>query len=71
MKPDQPEGSYLPIFPVMSSLKDCTDYAESKLPITEKNVLLSLLSTYQNTLLKVVGNRCPLTKDKGDVPPCK
>jgi hypothetical protein len=70
MKTEQPEGSYLPIFPVMDSLKDCVDFAEFKLPITEKNVLLCILSMYQNTLLKVVQKQCPNCRT-GEVPSCK
>lgn len=39
------------LFPTMGSLKEVMDFAESKLPITDKNDLHSLLMTFQNTLL--------------------
>lgn len=61
---------YLPIFPVMGSLKEVIDYADSQLPITRKNDLLALLSLYQNTLLKVTTQQCPYTNESG-VPPCR
>lgn len=41
------------LFPTMGSLKEVVDYSESKLPITDKNELFTLLMTYHNTLLKV------------------
>lgn len=41
------------LFPTLGSLQECVDFADSKLPITDKNDLFSLLMTYHNTLLKV------------------
>lgn len=41
------------VFPTMGSLQECVEYADSKLPITDKNELFSLLMTYHNTLLKL------------------
>lgn len=41
------------LFPTMGSLREAVELAESKLPITDKNELVSLLMTYHNTLLKV------------------
>ena len=41
------------LFPTLGSLQEVVDFAESKLPITDKNELFSLLMTYHNTLLKV------------------
>lgn len=41
----------LALFPTLGSLQEVFDYAESKLPITSKNELNSLLFTYHNTLL--------------------
>lgn len=41
----------LGLFPTMGSIQEVTDFAESKLPITNKNDLFSLLATYRNTLL--------------------
>ena len=41
------------LFPTLGSLQDVVDFAESKLPIMDKNDLFSLLMTYHNTLLKV------------------
>lgn len=42
------------LFPTMGSLQEVIDFADSKLPITNKNELSSLLFVYHNTLLKVV-----------------
>ena len=41
------------LFPTFGSLQEVVDFAESKLPITDKNDLFSLLMAYHNTLLKV------------------
>jgi hypothetical protein len=41
------------LFPTMDSLEDVMDYAESKLPVTNKNDMTSILYTYHNTLLKI------------------
>jgi hypothetical protein len=41
------------LFPTFGSLQEVIDFADSKLPITDKNDLFSLLMTYHNTLLKV------------------
>lgn len=49
---EQPVKSVqLGLFPTMGSIQEVTDFAESKLPITNKNDLFSLLATYRNTLL--------------------
>lgn len=42
------------LFPTMGSLQEVIDYGDSKLPITSKNDLCSLLFVYQNTLLKLL-----------------
>lgn len=42
------------LFPTMGSLQEVLDFAESKLPITCKNDIHSLLMTYQNTLLSIL-----------------
>ena len=42
------------LFPTLGSLQEVVDFADSKLPITSKNELCSLLMIYHNTLLKVV-----------------
>jgi hypothetical protein len=42
------------LFPVMGSLQEVVDYAESRLPIITKNDITILLMTYHNSLLKVV-----------------
>jgi hypothetical protein len=39
------------LFPTLGSLQEVADLADSKLPITSKNELFSLLATYHNTLL--------------------
>lgn len=51
---DQPQLRAVPmtLFPVMDSLQDVVDYAESRLPISTKNELVTTLMVYQNTLLK-------------------
>jgi len=38
----------------MGSLQEVRDLGESKLPITSKNELFALLSTYHNTLLNTL-----------------
>lgn len=39
------------LFPTLGSLDEVMELAESKLPITSKNELYSLLMTFQNTLI--------------------
>lgn len=41
------------LFPTLGSLQEVVDFADSKLPITDKNEVFSLLMTYHNTLLKL------------------
>lgn len=41
------------LFPTMSSPEAVLEYAESQLPIIDKNTIVSLLMTYHNTLLKL------------------
>lgn len=40
------------VFPTMGSLQEVIDLANAQLPISDPNVLFSLLATYHNTLLK-------------------
>lgn len=40
------------LFPTMDSLQSAVDFAESKLPIKDKNEMFSVLMIYHNTLLK-------------------
>lgn len=40
------------LFPTLGSLQEVVDFADSKLPITDRNEMFSLLMTYHNTLLK-------------------
>jgi hypothetical protein len=40
------------LFPTLGSLQEVVDFADSKLPITDRNDMFSLLMTYHNTLLK-------------------
>lgn len=49
----QPQLRAVPmaLFPTLGSLQEVVDLAESRLPITDKNEMLSLLMTYHNTLL--------------------
>jgi len=44
----------MPIFPVLDSLQEVINLAESQLPITDKNALVAILMTFQNTLIKVI-----------------
>lgn len=43
---------HMGLFPTLGSLQEVVDFSESKLPITDKNEMFSLLMTYHNTLLK-------------------
>jgi hypothetical protein len=45
------------LFPTLGSLQEVVNYGESKLPITDKNDLFSLLMTYHNTLLSQINVR--------------
>jgi hypothetical protein len=45
---------HMDLFPTLGSLQEAVDFAESRLPITDKNALFSLLMIYHNTLLKQV-----------------
>ena len=40
------------LYPVMGSLLEVQQLAESQLPITDRNQLISILMSYHNTLLK-------------------
>lgn len=42
------------VFPTMGSLQEVVDYAESKIPVMNKNDMTSLLMIYHNTMLKVL-----------------
>lgn len=44
------------LFPTMDSLQDVVDLAESKVPVSTKNEIRSLLFTYHNSLLKVLND---------------
>lgn len=54
--PNQPPlaPTPMPVYPTMESLQAVVGSADSKLPISTKNELFSLLMTYHNTLLKVI-----------------
>lgn len=54
--PNQPVLRPVPmaVFPTFGSLQEVVDFADSKMPITDKNELFSLLMTYHNTLLKQI-----------------
>lgn len=56
LKDVQPHIRAVPmaLFPTMGSLQEVVDFADSKLPITTHNELVSILSVYQNTLLKII-----------------
>lgn len=41
----------MPIYPTAGSLQEVLELGQSRLPITNKNDLVSLLITYHNTLL--------------------
>ena len=42
------------LFPTLGSLNEVIDYADSKVPVTSKNEMYSLLMIYHNTLLKTL-----------------
>lgn len=42
---------HMGLFPTLGSLQEVIDYADSKLPITTKNEVYTLLMTFQNTLI--------------------
>lgn len=44
------------VFPTLGNLQEVKDYAESKLPITNKNDMAAILYTYHNTLLKEISD---------------
>ena len=44
----------LDLFPTKDSLNDVHIFAQSKLPVTDKNQLTNLFNLYHNTLLKVL-----------------
>lgn len=39
------------LFPTMGSLQEVVELAESKIPVTSRNEMISLLMTYHNTML--------------------
>ena len=43
------------LYPTMGSLKEVIELADSKVPIEKKNEMFSLLMTFQNTLIKLLG----------------
>ena len=44
---------HMGLFPTLGSLQEVVDLADSKLPITSRNEVISLLMIMQNTLLSV------------------
>lgn len=56
--PTNPQPALLPVamdvFPTFGSLQEVVDFAESKLPVADKNEMFSILMTYHNTLLKAL-----------------
>ena len=44
----------LGVFPTLGSLQEVVDLAQTKLPISNKNELFSLLMTYHNTMLHAI-----------------
>lgn len=45
------------LFPTLGNLQEVVTLAQSKVPITQPNEVVSLLMTYHNTLLKVLDER--------------
>ena len=45
------------LFPQMNTLQEVIDLGETKLPIHNKNDLVSLIMCYHNTLLKVANDQ--------------
>jgi hypothetical protein len=48
----------MPLFPTLGSLQEVLNFADSKLPITTKNDITTLLMTYHNTLLRQIQLGC-------------
>lgn len=44
-----------PLYPTLGSLQEVIDMANSKIPIIHWNEVHSILMSYHNTLLKVIG----------------
>lgn len=42
------------IYPTMDSINEVIELASSKVPLTKKNEMYSILMTFQNTLLKLL-----------------
>ena len=40
------------LYPTMGSLQEVVNLATSRIPVTHKNEMVSILMTFQNTLLK-------------------
>ena len=55
-QPVQPHirAVHMGLFPTLGSLQEVLELADSRLPITNRNELNSLLFTYHNTLLKTL-----------------
>lgn len=47
----------MPLYPTMNSLEEVVNLANSKIPVVHRNEMVSLLMTYQNTLLKQLEKR--------------
>lgn len=52
---------HMSLYPTLSSLQDVVALADSKIPITDKNELFTLLMTFQNTLLKTLHEQATFT----------
>lgn len=44
----------MPLFPTLETLQSVVDLANSQIPAMYQNMVLGLLMTYHNTLLKVI-----------------
>lgn len=54
MTPDKQAGLrpvVTSLYPTMGSLQEVIDHAKAQLPITNENTLVTILMTFQNTLL--------------------
>ena len=53
----------MPVFPTLDTIQQVLELGESRLPIQDKNELLSLLRTMQNTVLKVQQQEQQITEN--------
>jgi hypothetical protein len=50
---------HMSLFPTMGSLQEVVDYAKGQLPITNDNMLTTILMVYHNTILSELKKENP------------